>query len=112
MRKVWLIARREYLDKVRSKAFLITTVLFPVMMLGFGVLPGKFMTQRKGGTRHIVIVTSSQATGQQVQKQLRDASRSGLNFAVELSNDTSEGNRDVLRRRLDVNAIDGFLWAD
>src|SRR5215472_3153739 len=112
MRKIWLIARREYLDKVRTKAFLVTTILFPALMFGLGVLPSKLMTQKKGGTRHIVIVTSSEAIGQQVRDQLNDDNNSGLKFAAEVSADTSQSNKDALHKRLDANQIDGFLWAD
>ena len=31
MREVLLIARREYLERVRSRAFLLMTILFPLM---------------------------------------------------------------------------------
>ena len=112
MRKIWLIARREYLDKVRTKAFLVTTILFPALMFGLGVLPSKLMTQKKGGTRHIVIVTSNEAIGQQVRDQLNQDNNSGLKFVAELSSDTSERNKEGLHKQLDANQIDGFLWAD
>ena len=32
MHEVWLIARREYLERVRSRAFLMMTILFPLMI--------------------------------------------------------------------------------
>src|SRR5215469_14377126 len=112
MRKIWLIARREYLDKVRTKAFLVTTILFPALMVGMGVLPGKLITQKKGGTRHIVIVTSSESLGDQVRERLNTDNNSGLKFAVEVSTDISEQAKDQLRKRLDSNQIDGYLWAD
>jgi ABC-2 type transport system permease protein len=37
MRKIWVIARREYLATVRTKAFLISVILMPVMM-GMGIV--------------------------------------------------------------------------
>lgn len=112
MHKVWLIARREYLDKVRTKAFLFTTILFPALMLGMGILPGKLIGQKKGGTRHIVVVTSTQSIADQVQQRLNDHNNSGLKFVAEASTDTSESNKAALRKRLDANEIDGYLWAD
>ena len=39
MHKIWAIVRREFLDKVRTKAFLIGTLLFPVLMIGLSLLP-------------------------------------------------------------------------
>ncbi|HZU23649.1 MAG TPA: ABC transporter permease [Terriglobales bacterium] len=112
MHKIWLIARREYLDKVRTKAFLVTTILFPALLYGLAVLPARLMTQKKGGTHHVVIVTSKQSEGEQVRDRLNDHNNSGLAFAAEISTDTSEANRAALRGRVDRNEIDGFLWAD
>lgn len=38
MRSIWLIIKREYLTAVKTKAFLITTILFPLVGIGFFVL--------------------------------------------------------------------------
>jgi len=38
MRKSWVIAKREYNAAVRTKAFVVTLVLMPVLMSGSGVL--------------------------------------------------------------------------
>ena len=34
MHNVWLIARREYFERIRTKSFLIMTILIPVLMIG------------------------------------------------------------------------------
>jgi ABC-2 type transport system permease protein len=34
MHNVWLIARREYIERIRTRGFLITTVLIPLIMGG------------------------------------------------------------------------------
>ena len=33
MRDIWLIAKREYLEQVRGKAFKVTTILIPVVFV-------------------------------------------------------------------------------
>ena len=35
MNKIWLIIQREYLTRVRKKSFLITTILVPLIIIGF-----------------------------------------------------------------------------
>lgn len=50
------IARWEYLQKVRSKAFIISLVLFPVFMLAFGFLPSILMTQGPSEAKTIGVV--------------------------------------------------------
>ena len=36
MHNIFLIARREYLERVRTKAFIIATLLIPVLLGGIG----------------------------------------------------------------------------
>ena len=38
MRDIWLIAKREYLEQVRGKAFKVTTVLIPLVFIGIFAL--------------------------------------------------------------------------
>ena len=59
-RKVATIIRREYLIRVRTKAFWISTVLVPVMMLAFTVLP-TLMMSRTGGSYTVAVVTGNDA---------------------------------------------------
>src|SRR5580692_6401828 len=35
MRNVWIIAHREYFERIRTRGFVITTILIPVIMVGF-----------------------------------------------------------------------------
>ena len=37
--KIGIIVRREYLERVRKKSFIITTLLMPVIMLALMVAP-------------------------------------------------------------------------
>ncbi len=39
MKKVWVIIKREYLIRVRTKAFIIGTIISPLLMLGLILLP-------------------------------------------------------------------------
>src|SRR5438552_237145 len=39
MSKMLAVARWEYVEKIKSKAFLISLILMPVIMIAFGVLP-------------------------------------------------------------------------
>ena len=56
MNKLWLIIQREYLTRVRSRAFLLGTLLTP---LAFGLFVGlqyKFTTYRGTEQKHIVVL--------------------------------------------------------
>jgi ABC-2 type transport system permease protein len=44
MNKTWIIARREYLTRVRKKSFLIMTILGPLLLTALMVVPGLLAT--------------------------------------------------------------------
>ena len=48
MHKVWLIIRREYLERIRSKTFLIFTLLMPALMAGSILIPAKLAEVKSG----------------------------------------------------------------
>ncbi len=43
MKQLLVIIRREYLSRVRTKAFVVSTVLRPLLVIVTGVLPGLLM---------------------------------------------------------------------
>jgi ABC-2 type transport system permease protein len=74
-RKVATIIRREYLIRVRTKAFWISTVLVPVMMLAFTVVP-TLMLSRTGGTYAVAVVTDNPALFAELERSV--AERTGV----------------------------------
>lgn len=58
MKKIWVIIKREYLIRVRTKAFIIGTILSPLLMLGLILLPA-FLATRGGGTRYVSVIDQS-----------------------------------------------------
>lgn len=43
--RIWTIARWEYLQKIRSKGFILSLLITPLMIVAFGVLPGLLVGQ-------------------------------------------------------------------
>jgi ABC-2 type transport system permease protein len=58
MNKIGLIIKREYLTRVRGKAFLIGTILSPLLLLALILLPG-LLTAKSGGERQITVLDQS-----------------------------------------------------
>jgi len=75
-RKVAVIIRREYLIRVRTKAFWISTVLVPVMMLTFTVLPGLMMS-RTGGIYPIAVVTGNDTLYAEFEQAVKERTGAG-----------------------------------
>ena len=70
MRNVWLVAVREYLENVRTKAFLIGVVLTPVWMALIFVIP-KLATSQDSATKKVVIVDETGELADTVVEKLK-----------------------------------------
>lgn len=59
MNKVLAVARWEYLEKVKSKAFLIGLLITPILMIGMGILPSYFAGKEDEVVRVVGIIDQS-----------------------------------------------------
>src|SRR5215471_18760348 len=74
MHNMFLIARREYLERVRSKSFLTMTILVPVLMAALTIGPSLLVTKLlEEGSKHFVVVVSRPLVGEAIQTQLSEA---------------------------------------
>ena len=108
MHKTFLVLKREYLERVRTKSFLISTILLPALMAALMLLPSKMATMKSQGTRRVVVASADPVFAQSVQGQLlksRDAT-----YSVELDSNVSAEEQAALRGKLESGQIDGFLW--
>jgi ABC-2 type transport system permease protein len=53
-RNIQIVARREYLQRIRTKGFWIGTVIFPLFAVAMTILPTLFLM--RSGTKHKVVV--------------------------------------------------------
>ena len=88
MHKILAVIRREFLERVRTRAFIISTVLFPLLMAMFTVLPAMLL-RRASGTKHVALVNgvsgafASRAAEALLGARRRD-STAAVPFAVEV----------------------------
>ena len=112
MRNIWLVIQREYLEKVRTKAFIFTTMFIPAVM-GLSIfLPTKMATMKSSKVTHIVVVVSSQASGDAIRSQLTERSNDiGGKYAVDTDLTATDAERAALSAKVKDGELDGFLWA-
>ena len=67
MHNIFLFARREYLETVRKRSFIVMTILLPTMMFGFAVLPSIIASKKSSEVQHIVIASSDTQFAQDVR---------------------------------------------
>jgi ABC-2 type transport system permease protein len=127
MRNTWLIIRREYLERIRSKAFIIMTLLMPVFMASTILIPALLTGIKTGGTRRIVLVANNVEVAEAVKQQLiapqnqqgeEATGESGKSnqrasvprYAITIDTNATDAERTALRQQITDGKIDGFLW--
>ena len=109
MHNVWLIAKREYMERVTTKAFIIMTALIPLVMGGGLLINMKIAGKAKSSSR-VAIVTQDMKLGLDLQKDLESGKESDM--TIEVISPPKAGTRSELLHDIDTNALDGFLWID
>jgi ABC-2 type transport system permease protein len=107
MHNVWLIAKREYLERVRTKAFLISTLLIPLLM-GGGIIFSTISTKKSKTSAHITIVSPDQQLALDLQKELETGKHSHM--AVDIISPGNSETRKTLDDMLEDKQIDGYLY--
>src|ERR1035438_4655860 len=131
MRNTWLIIKREYLERVRTRSFIVLTLLLPAIVGGAFILPMKIATMKSGNKApHLVVVTSSPQLGELVRTQLLAKDESGeddeessenrstseenasadVRYVLDIDTNPSESERTSLRGKITTGEIDGYIW--
>lgn len=108
MNRIWVVVRREFTERVRSKWFIISTVLGPVLMLAFIAIPA-IVASRAGGKRTIAVVDATSGgfgerlTAYLQQEQLLEATRvpAGVSRLEEVA--------DSLANLVGLKVLHGFV---
>ena len=106
MGKTWVVFKREYLERVRSRWFIITTVLGPVLMGILTILPA-FMAAK---TKVSVVVADDYRD--RVSEVVEAARQAGLDVEEQLATiglitgAIDESKRPLLERVRGVSAVE------
>ncbi len=60
MHKFWIILKREYVQVVKKKSFILGIVLTPALMIGFSVLPAMLAAKKSSKTEHLAVIDQSE----------------------------------------------------
>ena len=82
LRNIGLIARREYLERIRTRAFMVATVLIPCLLGGLAFGSG-YLAQRTKSEAHIAIVSSDPVFAADLQHELENGKDSHMKVDLE-----------------------------
>ncbi|HUA91131.1 MAG TPA: ABC transporter permease [Terracidiphilus sp.] len=109
MRNMLLIARREYMEQIRGRAFRVSTIGLPAL---FALIVGVayFSGRGLGAHKHLVIASADPALAGAVRSQL--IADKGKQTSVDLLVPSGRETRTELVHQVQDGTIDGFLWLD
>jgi ABC-2 type transport system permease protein len=107
------VARREYVERVRSKAFLISTVLGPLIMAGFTMVPMVVMARQRGQPLRVAILDAEGSLKAAVEQALSRRRANDLaRFDVRPLPPAAPGGdlRDALRAQVLRGELDAYVY--
>ncbi len=84
MNKILAVIRREFIERVRTRAFIIGTVLVPALWIGFGLLPRLLLERETGAQRLVVLDRTQSLVGERVAHAL-EAVKAGEGEAAQFA---------------------------
>ncbi len=109
MRNMFLIARREYLEQVRGRAFKMTTFGVPAvfaLIIGVGYLSSLGL----GAGKHLAVASNDPLLASEIKGQLigdKDAKAK-----VDVIAPATEADREALKKQIQNKSLEGVLWVE
>jgi ABC-2 type transport system permease protein len=112
--RILVVAKRDYLSRVRTPAFWITTVILPLLMGAWMVLPSLIMSKSRGGLR-LTVVDQTGKVAPVIEKEAagtagQEGPKVDLTLKVEPPAADIAAQRKELDRRVLADEIDAWLW--
>ena len=111
--KLLTVAKREYLERVRKRSFLIGTILGPLLMGAMIVIPGLLFERAPEGRTTLAVVDLSGEIFEQFAAALDDTLPGGGRMFSVRATPAAETDLDAVKKRLNTEigagAIEGYL---
>jgi ABC-2 type transport system permease protein len=82
MRKFFAVVKREYVQRVRTKFFVVATILGPVLMAAFTIVPALMFGIKAGGPTRLALVDQTGKMYERVAKELMSGKETRNNVAT------------------------------
>ncbi len=108
MRKFLAIVKREYLQRVRAKMFIVSTILLPVVMSLFGVVPAVILSIEAGGPLRVAVVDQTGRMYAPLEATFRDEETDETGTAAtqpESANTTRRGTSRMGGRNFQLTEV-------
>jgi ABC-2 type transport system permease protein len=106
------VVRREFLERLRSKAFIVSTLLGPLLVIGVTLVPGLLMQRQRGRPLKIAVADATGVLRPAVEDALRRQTASGqARFEIVPGPPVAdEAARERLRQEVMAGRMDGYAY--
>lgn len=116
MNKIWIVVQREYVQRVKTKAFVVGTVLGPLLMIGYILFVFFIARLESGELRRIAIVAGEEQVAARVREILAPQdSKERAKFEIRLYSRQGKSKEELVRElNAQVNAeeLDAFVYLE
>jgi ABC-2 type transport system permease protein len=109
MRKIWLVIKREYLTRVRTKGFILSTVGLPLFSVGIFAVTLALATRKADHPIRISIVDNLGGLAAQIQLGLKDKLPDGQPLYQVISTWDHPAPESMIHEQLSKQVRDGQL---
>lgn len=99
MNKLFAVIKREYLQRVRSRMFIVTTILGPVMLIVFSLVPSLIFSIKAGGATKIAVVDQTGRLYERVRASILKEETGNASDSI--------ASNDVMSRNMGPGAKNG-----
>jgi ABC-2 type transport system permease protein len=123
LENIEIVARREYLQRVRSKGFWLGTILFPVFAVAMTVLPSVFLARTKTSQQVVVVDETGRVAPELLKERARpkpsnplrqnddkmEQQISRVQFVVEPATTDRKAQDESLAKRVLDKSVDAWI---
>lgn len=113
MHKMWTVARREFLSRLKTKGFIIGTVLAPVFLIGMTVLPEFFMFLKSDQPKQFAVIDQTGAIFDSLVVALDDRNAAGQRVYNLTKHQASAATlpelENILTAQINNGELDGYF---
>lgn len=114
MNKALIVLKHEFLLKVRSRAFIVMTIIGPLLMSAIIVLPAYFAASNNGSERSVALIDSTGVLAQPIIARSKDTAKDFLSKQVEAKIEITSiaptaSTMDSLSNLVETKALTGFM---
>lgn len=105
MRQVWIVMRREYLERVKTRGFILSTIALPVLMVGLIGLSAFLGIQSERSQRELALIDYTGLIGEEIASRVE-----ARGYEMEVMG--PEVGQEELDRQVMEDELEGYLVID